>query len=113
MALCLICKEIKDYNLKRHCIQKHAAKFDANQGMLHKDKIAELKKVCHLNKIFRRKVKTKMDSVIKASYMTAKLTAKKSKPFPDGEFAEQCTESTTDIMCPNKQTKFSTISLFH
>ena len=45
--------------------------------------------------------------------MTAKLTAKKSKPFPDGEFAEQCTESTTDIMCPNKQTKFSTISLSH
>lgn len=42
MALCLICKEImsvfKDYNLKRHYMQKHAAKFHAYQGMFRKDK---------------------------------------------------------------------------
>ena len=42
MALCIICKEImsvfKDYNLKRHYMQKHAAKFHAYQGMFRKDK---------------------------------------------------------------------------
>ena len=47
MVLCLICKKImsvfKDYNLKRHCIQKHAAKFDAYKGMFHEDKIVELR----------------------------------------------------------------------
>ena len=47
MALHLICKEIvsvfKDYNLKRHYLQKHAARFDAYQRTLHKDKITELK----------------------------------------------------------------------
>jgi len=35
MALCLICEEIlsvfKDYNLRRHYMPKHAAKFDAYQ----------------------------------------------------------------------------------
>ena len=42
MALCLICKEImsvfKDYNLKRCYLQKHAAKFNVYQGMLHKER---------------------------------------------------------------------------
>ena len=39
----------KDYNLKRHYIQKQAAKFNAYQGMLQKDKTAELKKVSNLD----------------------------------------------------------------
>ena len=30
-------------------MNKHAAKFDAYQGIFHKDKVRELKKVCHLN----------------------------------------------------------------
>ena len=62
MVLCLIFKEtlsvFKYYSLKRHYMQKHAAKFDAYKGMFHKhaakfdaykgmfheDKIVELKK---------------------------------------------------------------------
>jgi len=56
MTLCAICKEIvsifKDYNLKRHYVQKHIAKFDAYEGMFCKDKIMELKKVCHLYNFF-------------------------------------------------------------
>ena len=58
-ALCLTCRGFvhvfKDYNLKRHYMQKHAAKFDAYEGLCCKDKIAELKKVCLLNKIFFKK----------------------------------------------------------
>ena len=45
-ALCLICREFvqvfKDYNLKRHYMQKHATKFNAYEGLCRKDKIAEL-----------------------------------------------------------------------
>ena len=59
-ALCLTCRGFvhvfKDYNLKRHYMQKHAAKFDAYEGLCCKDKIAELKKVCLLNKIFFKKL---------------------------------------------------------
>lgn len=41
----ILTKDTKDYNLKRHYLQKHAAKFDVYRGVLCKDKIAELKNV--------------------------------------------------------------------
>lgn len=47
IALCLIWKEtvpvFKDYNLRKHCLQKHTVRFNAHQGILHKDKTVELK----------------------------------------------------------------------
>ena len=46
----------KDYNLKRHYMQKHAAKFNVYKGLHHKDKIVELKKVCLFNKNFFKKL---------------------------------------------------------
>ena len=59
-ALCLICREFlqvfKDYNLKRHYMQKHATKFNAYEGLCRKDKIVELKKVCLFNKNFFKKL---------------------------------------------------------
>ena len=82
-------------------MQKHAAKFNAFQGLLHKDKIAEPEKVCLLNKIFSRSY-----NIVKASYGVAYLTAKKSKPFTHGEFIKQCIESVADIICPEKRGYF-------
>lgn len=38
-------------------MQKRAAKFYVNQGMFCKDKAAELKKLCHLKKIKKIKLK--------------------------------------------------------
>jgi len=71
MALCLICKEImpgfKDYNLKRYYMQKHAAKLNACQGMLSKDKAAELRKSLSSQQNLFKKVETQTDSVIKVS----------------------------------------------
>ncbi|KAE9532362.1 hypothetical protein AGLY_009985 [Aphis glycines] len=79
VALCLICKEtisiFKDYNLRRHYLQKHATKMDC--------------------------------------YQVSSLIAKKSKPFIDGEFIKECLESVADVMCPDKKTDFSKISLSH
>lgn len=60
VALCLICKDImsvcKDYNLKRHSMQKHAAKCDAYWGLLCKDKTAEMKKTVTSTK-YKNKLK--------------------------------------------------------
>ena len=57
-ALCLIHREFvqvfKDYNLKRHYMQKHAAKFNAFEGLCCKDKIVELKKSVFSTKIFSK-----------------------------------------------------------
>lgn len=116
-ALCLICREIvavfKEYNLRRHYMQKHAAKFEAFQGMIRKDKVAELRKSLSSQQKFFKKATTQADSIVKASYVVANLIAKKSKPFTDGEFIKQCMESVADVICPDKKAAFSKISLSH
>ena len=66
----------KDYNLKRHYIQKHAAKLKAYEGLCCKDKIAELKKCLSSQQTFFQKVTMWADSILKASYMVAYLIAK-------------------------------------
>ncbi|XP_041442018.1 general transcription factor II-I repeat domain-containing protein 2-like [Xenopus laevis] len=116
-ALCLICGEyvqvFKDYNLKRHYMQKHAAKFSVYQGMCRKDKAMELKKSLSSQQNFFKKVITQTESIVKASYVVTYLIAKKSKPFTDGEFIKQCMESVADIICPEKKGDISKISLSH
>ena len=97
----------KGYNFKWHYMQKHAAKFNAYEGLCHKDIIVELKKVCLLNKKLVQKVSTQGVSIVKASYTKASyvayLIAKKSKSFTDGEFIKQCIESMTGKICPEKK----------
>jgi hypothetical protein len=50
-------------------------------------------------------------SLVKASYAVAEIIAKKSKPFPDGEFLEECLENVADIICPDKKVQFAKVSL--
>jgi hypothetical protein len=101
----------KDYNLKRHYKQKHAEKFNIFQGTLRNEKIAELKKSLTSQQNIFQKVSIQKDSIVKASYVVANLIAKKSKPFTDGEFIKQCMEDVADLICPDKKTEFSKISL--
>ncbi|XP_023227897.1 general transcription factor II-I repeat domain-containing protein 2A-like [Centruroides sculpturatus] len=116
-ALCLICRVsipvFKEYNLRRHYAQKHASKFDAYQGMCRKDKVMVLKKdLISQQKVFSN-VTTQTDSFVKASFVVANLIAKKSKPFSDGEFIKECMENVADIICPDKKSDISKISLSH
>lgn len=117
LALCLICKEtisvFKDYNLKRHYLQKHATKMDSYQGIFRKQKILELKTCLSSQQLNIKKTTSESLVVTKASYVVSSLIAKKSKPFIDGEFIKECLESVADIMCPDKKTDFSKISLSH
>jgi hypothetical protein len=117
VALCLICKEtisvFKNYNLKRHYLQKHAAKMDSYQWFFRKQKILELKTCLSSQQLNNKKAISESHSVTKASYVVSSLIAKKSKPFIDGEFIKECLESVVDIMCPDKKTDFSKISLSH
>jgi len=116
-ALCLICKEtisvFKDYNLKRHYLQKHATKMDSYQGFFRKQKILELKTCLSSQQLNIKKATSESLTVTKASYVVSSLIAKKSKPFIDGEFIKECLESVADIMCPDKKKDFSKISLSH
>lgn len=103
MALCLICKKImkvfKDCHLKRHYMQNHAAKFDGYQGVLHKGKTAEMKKsLLPQHNLLEKKVKTQIDSVIKAPYIGGRSDCK-NKTFTGSEFIKQRIESVADIIC--------------
>ena len=89
-------------------MHKHAAKFNAYEGLCHKDKIAELKKsVSSQQKLFQ-KVTTQVDSIVKASYLVAYSIAKISKPLT--EFIKQYIESMADIICPENKGDISKIS---
>jgi hypothetical protein len=113
-ALCL-CKEIisvfKDYNLKRHYLQKHATKMDSYQGFFRKQKILELKTCLFSQQLNIKKANSESLTVTKASYVVSSLIAKKSKPFIDGKFIKECLESIADIMCPDKKTLFKNYSV--
>ena len=78
-ALCLIYTEFvqvfKDYNLKRHYMQKHVAKFNAYEGSCGQDNSRTEKSLSSQQKIFQN-VTTWVDSTVKASYVVAYLIAK-------------------------------------
>ena len=116
-ALCLICKKtisvFKDYNLKRHYLQKHATKMDSYQGFFRKQKILELKTCLSSQQLNIKKATFESLIVTKASYVVSSLIAKKSKPFIDNELIKECLESVADVLCPDKKTDFSKISLSH
>ena len=116
-ALCFICREFvqvfKVYNLKRHYMQKHAAKFNVYEGLFCKDKIEEVKKVCLLNKNVSKCYNSGRYYHCKGQLCGSIFNSKKSKPLTDGECIKQCIESMADIICPEKKGDISKISLSH
>jgi hypothetical protein len=48
---------------------------------------------------------------VKASYTVSEIIAKRLKPYSDGQFVKECLEVVGDIMCPEKETLISSISL--
>ena len=57
-------------------MQKHAAKFNAFEGLCHKDKIAKLKKSLSTQQKFFQKVTTWAVSNVKANHVLAYSVAK-------------------------------------
>jgi len=116
-ALCLICREyipvFKIYNLKRHYTQKHAITYDTYVGKCRADKLSELKKDLASQQTLLKKAVNNPVNVVKASYVVANLIAKKSKSFIDGEFIKECMVSVADLICEDKKSEFSKISLSH
>ena len=51
------------------------------------------------------------ESVVAASYAVAKVIAKRSKPYSDGEFVKDCFLRVADFMYPEKKELFKKLSL--
>lgn len=87
-------------------MQKHAVRFDEYQGMLFKDKIAELKRSPLPQPILKKKLQLQQALLQKLHYVVPNLIAVKSKPFTDGEFIMQSLESVADTIFPDKKQLF-------
>ena len=113
--ICLICNQLvsecKKYNLKRHYVSKHSSPYDKYHNEFRQDKIKELTKFLRGQQLVFSKVSLQQESIVKASYLGAKIIAKKSKPFSDGEFVKECFVQVADVFCPDKKETFAIISL--
>ena len=95
--ICLICNQpVSEYNIKRHHVSRHSSAYDKYPIEFRQDKVKELTKLLHGQKMVLWKVSLQQESVVKASYMVAEIIAKKSKPFTDGQFAKECIVRVAD-----------------
>src|SRR5277367_463258 len=114
-ALCLICNEtisaLKEYNVKRHYQKKHDGQYNTLQGQFRKDKVASLQKnLAQQQGLFTSNTELSKNAV-HASFSVAQISAKRGKPFSDGEIVKECLEAVADVMFPEKKRDISKISL--
>jgi phosphopantetheinyl transferase (holo-ACP synthase) len=97
--------------LRRHYEALHKDKFGVLEGKLGEHKLKNLKSdLQRQQNIFTVSTKSN-EAAIHASFAISQITAKKSKPFTDGEYVKECIMKAADMLCPEKQHLFKTISL--
>ena len=114
-AVCLTCWNIvsvfKEYNLHQHYETQHKDKYDCLVGEVRKDKILKLKNTLTTQQNTFVKQKQLNISSLRASFQVAKLMARTSRPFVEGEFVKECLLSVAKEMCPKKADLFSIVNL--
>ncbi|XP_016898365.1 general transcription factor II-I repeat domain-containing protein 2-like [Cynoglossus semilaevis] len=112
---CLICTEKlavhKEYNVKRHYSTKHAEECAKYQGDKRAKRIASLKACLLKQQDFFKKATKENIAAVEASYMVSEMIAKAGKPFTEGEFVKKCILQAASIICPEKKSQFSNMSL--
>ena len=113
--VCLLCSEsvsvMKEYNVRRHYVTKHSAKYDSFQGERRKEKVQNMiKNLKQQQSIFTKK-SDNADNLLRASYIVSEKIAKHSKNYSDGEFVKDCLIVVAECLCPEKRKDFDNISL--
>ncbi|KAM9781380.1 general transcription factor II-I repeat domain-containing protein 2-like [Syngnathus typhle] len=112
---CLICTEKvavhKEYNLRRHYTTRHAEEYEKCQGDERANRVVNLKTGLLRQQDFFKKATKENDAAVEASYVVSEMIAKAGKPFTEGEFVKNCILQAASIVCPEKQSQFSNISL--
>ena len=91
---CLVCLQVlsvhKEYNIKRHYTQHHAAKFKEYVGEARSTIVSDFKrKVSAQKSIFTKSTSTQKKALL-ASFVVSAEIAKAKKPCSDGEFVKRC-----------------------
>ena len=109
-TICLICNravsKFKEYNTERHYVTNQAPKYDKFKDQFRKDKIAELKKVHVGQQYVFTNLSFQLESLAAVTYAVAKVIAKKSKPFLDGELVKNNFLCVADVMCSKRKKNY-------
>lgn len=113
--LCLLCNDTiavcKEYNIKRHYETKYGEKYNTLIGSERRDLLKKRKDLLLKQQNVFSRGNLQVENAVKASYAISELIVQNSKPFSDGGYIKQCMETAADIMCPEKKSVFSSISL--
>ncbi|CAK1594088.1 unnamed protein product [Parnassius mnemosyne] len=101
---------MKEFNIKRHYATKHAT-LHSPTGQLRTEKIQKLTANLEKQQQMFHKQRTRLDNVVKASFVLCSKLAKALKPFAEGEFIKECMLGVCGILCPEKKNEFEKISL--
>jgi hypothetical protein len=95
----------KEYNLHCHYETLHKDKFGVLEEKLREDKLKNLKSDLQWQQnIFTAAAKSN-EAEVHANY------CKEIKTFTDGEYVKECMMKAAEILCPEKDQLFKTISL--
>ena len=113
--VCLLCSEsvsvMIEYNVRRHYVTKHSAKYDSFQGERRKEKVQNMiRNLKQQQSIFTKK-SDNADNLLRASYIVSEKIAKHSKNYSDGEFVKDCLIVVAECLCPEKKNDFDNICL--
>jgi hypothetical protein len=112
--ICIICHGSvavnKEFNIKRHYETKHP-KFREISGQMRMDEVHKLKLSLEKQSSLFQKGNIESEKNTRASYEVSRLIAENMKPFTDGDFVKKCLIAVVDIVCPEKKTLFSNVSL--
>ena len=102
---------MKEYNIKRHYVTKHANMYEKFEGQIRKDKLQTLEKsVKAQQSIFIRTSRDTLSNV-KLSFVISEAIAKSCRLFTDGKFIKDCIGMFVDKMCPEKGNSLENTSL--
>jgi hypothetical protein len=103
---CLTCSKAvtvtKECSWRRHYGSLYKDNFGVLEGRLKEDKSKNLK--CDLQQrqnVFTVATKTN-EAALQASFVISQITAKKSKPFTESEYARECIMKAAEIFCLQK-----------
>ena len=113
-AVCLICHKsissLKSYNLKRHYEQKHDEINELSVGE-RKAKLQLLQASLNAQQNVFHRPTGEATAFVNASMRISHITAKKMKPFMDGEYIKECLLAAAEEIAPKNVKDFSQISL--
>ena len=91
-------------------MSKHSH-YDKFIGQVRTDKIENMKTSITSQQTLFVKCNKDSENILRASFIISSKIAKKSKPYSDGEFLNECISEIVEILVPEKKSIIDNISI--